>query len=336
MQEDTVRKHVEQPASLPIGGVSLTLPCFFPSISSVKTNLRPVEFLRVLMGLDYPQFLVSAYDLHNSKPKKEQTQMQRLLEEASAQKKAVILDSGTYESYWEKDNSWKLSDFWQCLIFYRYGFAFHFDRREQNTKAKSTKMVVNDIERRVLRDQEKSVNGTVVPIVHAPVSVLPEIVRGVADRLNPVMIAVPERELGHGIIARAETISRIRRLLDKTGVYYPIHLLGTGNPLSILVFVLSGADSFDGLEWCQTAIDHESARLYHFQQREFFGDQSGLSTLTNLPYTQVTLAHNLLFYSKWMKEIQGAAKEGTLQKLARGCLPNTFIENLVRRLADIQ
>ena len=196
-------------------------------------------------------------------------------------------------------------------------------------------MVVNDIERGVLRDQDKSTNGTVVPIVHAPVDVLPEIVRDVADRLNPVMIAVPERELGQGIIARAQTVFKIRTLLDDAGTDCPIHLLGTGNPLSILVYVLSGADSFDGLEWCKTSIDHESARPYHFQQREFFGTQSELSPLSSLPYAQTTLAHNLLFYRKWMKEIQKSAEEGSCRRSPR-LFAHYFHGEFDERLADRQ
>lgn len=43
------------------------------------------------------------------------------------------------------------------------------------------------------------------------------------------MIAVPERELGDGIVARARAVHEIRRSLDSLGFYQPLHLLGCGN-----------------------------------------------------------------------------------------------------------
>ncbi len=46
-----------------VSGKSLPLPCFFPSISSVKVNLEPIEYLRMLVGINYPQFLISAFDI---------------------------------------------------------------------------------------------------------------------------------------------------------------------------------------------------------------------------------------------------------------------------------
>lgn len=54
-----------RPASLLIGQRELPLPVYFPSISSVKTALRPEDYLQVLSSLVVlnGQFLVSAFDL---------------------------------------------------------------------------------------------------------------------------------------------------------------------------------------------------------------------------------------------------------------------------------
>ena len=35
----------------------LPLPCFFPSVSSVKTNLMPVDYVELLGAAAYPLFL---------------------------------------------------------------------------------------------------------------------------------------------------------------------------------------------------------------------------------------------------------------------------------------
>ena len=100
----------------------------------------------------------------------------------------------------------------------------------------------------------------------------------VAEQLFPVLLAVPERALGDGIIARTLSVRRLRQALDKLGFYCPLHLLGTGNPLSIAVYAMAGADSFDGLEWCQTVVDHQTGKLFHFQQWDLFKDQTDWET----------------------------------------------------------
>jgi hypothetical protein len=56
---------VVRPAGLTIGARSLPLPVYFPSISSVKTALRPEDYLQLLSSLGglNGQFLVSTFDL---------------------------------------------------------------------------------------------------------------------------------------------------------------------------------------------------------------------------------------------------------------------------------
>ena len=129
----------------------------------------------------------------------------------------------------------------------------------------------------------------------------------VAEQLFPVLLAVPERALGDGIIARTRTLRRLRKALNELDLYCPLHLLGkTGNPLSIAVYAMAGADSFDGLEWCQTVVDHESGRLFHFQHWDLFKDQTDWGNNGALPYIQSALMHNLDFYRTFMTELREA------------------------------
>ncbi|MCJ7516230.1 MAG: hypothetical protein MUO89_09790 [Dehalococcoidia bacterium] len=322
----------ERKRHIPISGVSLSFPCFFPSISSVKTNLKVLEYLEVLKSVDHPLFLISAYDLHNLGNKRDLTQIKKILEDSVTNGKAVILDSGNYESFWWKDKTWERENFWSYLRSYDYGVAFHFDKRQQKMRPRSAKSIVDEIEKCVIKDQEQAYKGTIIPIVHAPSGLLVEISSGIAEKLNPIMIAIPERELGDGIFARSETVINIRKELNRRDTYYPIHLLGTGNPLSMLIYVICGADSFDGLEWCQTVVDYDTALLYHFQQREFFCLQTNFNS-TSIPYTQATLVHNLLFYRKWMQEIQNSLKNGQIINLAQKHLPKPFYDALMAKLA---
>ena len=333
-RETKIANRIERKFSIPISGSSLTLPCFFPSISSVKTNLPILEYLRILISIQHPLFLISAYDIYNCSNNREHIKINNILRDSVRDGKAVIIDSGNYEGYWIKDKSWDKTRFWSCLKNCDYGFAFHFDKRLQKIKFKSRESIIDEIERSVVQDQRKALKGTIIPIIHSPSEFLPEIAVAVANRLNPVMIAIPERELGEGIIARSSTLAKIRKALDENGLYYPIHLLGTGNPLSMLIFVMCGADSFDGLEWCQTTVNFENALLYHFQQRELFGYQTEFDSL-DIPYTQVTLAHNLEFYRLWMNKIQSCCSSGSIVELAQDYLSKEFIEVLIQVLSEV-
>jgi len=156
-----------------------------------------------------------------------------------------------------------------------------------------------------------------VPIVHGATELLPTAAKKVASELYPVLLAVPERALGEGIVSRIQTVVKIRRALDELGFYCPLHLLGTGNPLSMIVYALAGADSFDGLEWCQTVVDHNSGKLFHFQQWDLFRHQTEWGENEVLPYIQSVLMHNLDFYRKFMDDLRDALKNEVAEDFLR-------------------
>lgn len=301
---------------------SFLLPCYFPSISSIKTNLSPIEYLRVLVTLQYPHFLISAYDIyHSDEPIK--LEMKQLIEKASSNKSVVLLDSGNYESYWWRDSSWIFEKFISVLKNVNSIPAFSFDI--QNSDACNSE-IIEQIQTQVLSEESK--NHNIIPIIHAKGSDIEEIAFELVQLTSSKMIAIPERLLGDGIIQRSKTIARIRRRLNQGNRYIPIHLLGTGNPLSILLYVMCGADCFDGLEWCQTTVDHSTALLYHFQLRELFGSQNEFCEITDFPYSQATLAHNLLFYNNWMDRIRDTLSSGKILEMAKKYFSDVFLSKL--------
>lgn len=326
------RKNFARKIDLGIGGISIPLPCFFPSISSIKTNLSILEYLQVLTALKHPLFLVSAYDLYHCQ-KRDIKKVHELLKKSIAAQKIVLMDSGNYESYWKKDKNWTENKYREILRNIPHHVAFSFDSLVVSNHG--TRNIIRFAEKQVLDGQRYS-SGTVAPIIHSPrTEELPEIISMVVDKLNPFIIAIAERRLGEGIVARAETVYKIRKILNKKKIYYPLHLLGTGNPLSILIYSMCGADSFDGLEWCQTTVDHKTAILHHFQQREFFGKQSIFCGVKGLPYTQATLAHNIQFYTEWMLKVQQGLVDGNISKLANKYIPKPALLLLKQRLPEI-
>ena len=313
-----------------IGGTFFSLPCFFPSISTIKTNLPLLEYLKILTVLKHPLFLISAYDLYDCNTKQLKV-IKRLLENAVNNKQIVLIDSGNYESYWKNDKTWSIERYREILKSIPHQIAFCYDVFKWDIDLHG---IINNIEGEVVKSQSFS-HGTIVPVLHSTKKLLPKIIAKLADRLNPLFIAVPERELGDGILERATNVFKIRKELNKKSQYYPLHLLGTGNPLSILIYSICGADSFDGLEWCQTTVNYDTGLLYHFQQREFFKLDPKLKKISSLPYTQLTLTYNLEFYNKWMNKINKGFLNNNIMEIVDTYLPNQIVALLKKKLPEV-
>lgn len=313
-----------------IGGTFLSLPCFYPSISTIKTNLPLLEYLKILTVLKYPLFLISAYDLYYCN-KKQLKVIKRLLENAVNNNQIVLIDSGNYESYWKNDKTWSIERYSEILKSIPHQIAFCYDVFKWDIDLHG---IIDNIEDEVVKSQSFS-HGTIVPVLHSIKKLLPKIIAKLAARLNPLFVAVPERELGDGILERATNVYKIRKELNKKSQYYPLHLLGTGNPLSILIYSICGADSFDGLEWCQTTVNYDTGLLYHFQQREFFKLDPKLQKISGLPYTQITLVYNLEFYNKWMNKINKGFLNNNIMGVVDSYLPTQMVALLKKKLPEV-
>ena len=307
---------VSRSSTLCIGGTTVPLPCFFPSVSSVKTNLMPVDYIELLDAAAHPLYLVSAYDIATSNPE-HQHRIHSALNRSRTRGSAILMDSGNYECFWKRDLDWKTDRFHMVCGTYEHDLVFCYDNQEP---PKTVEAISEDVVGAVLRDQERSV-GTVVPIIHGPTGLLPAAAQKVANQVCPVLLAVPERALGEGIAARTRNVRRIRQSLDALDFYCPLHLLGTGNPISIIAYAMAGADSFDGLEWCQTVVDHRTAQLFHFQQWDFVREQTEWGSNGILPYIQSALMHNLVFYTTFMRGLQDAVQGHALQEVLGMYLP---------------
>lgn len=299
---------LNRPEHLDIKARQLNLPIYFPSISSVKTNLHPIEYVQALNALSYvnKQFLISAYDLVKS-DNSQRAQLQGELIKARENGVTILMDSGNYESYWKDPMPmWSQKEFHSALRDFPCDIAFGFDEQKPPTNTEQHLKILNE---RYVMDQNAAGDALLVPIVHGNKETLPNICKQFALTQNLIMVAVPERCLGSGVFERANTIQTIRQSLNDTGNYTALHLLGTGNPLSLAIYAISGADSFDGLEWCQTVVDHETCLLHHFSQGDFFRGQTRWGD-EDWPYQLRTLAHNIEFYSDWMNRMDEAFSMG--------------------------
>lgn len=320
------RKRPCRPPSI-VDGV-LTLPSVFFSVSSHETQLEPTDAMQALRVFGATPVLVSAYDLD---PRREPTLLLEELKEYRAAGGFVLLDSGNYEASRLADSQWTVENFAPILQNSTFDRAFAFDVMNPALEAEAC---VEQIVHAVTRDQAHTSNA-VFPIVHAPkmpnggnhLEALPTVIREVSKQLEPELIAVPERELGAGIIARALTVRAIREELGKLPWYQPLHILGTGNPWSIAVLAAAGADTFDGLEWCRVAMDADTERIHHFQHFDFFADQANSSALAaaliqdpSTGFGGKVAFHNLNYFRDFTRLMQQMFADNAVEAFLAGLL----------------
>lgn len=289
------------------------LPSLFMSVSSHETQLIPEEAVEALRVFNASTILVSAFDLvRQRKPQKMITELKRYKENGGF----VLIDSGNYEKSRLSAKHWKPSQFQEALENAPHDWVFAFD----NLKTKhDPNAAIEEILTGIERDKNYT-NAPILPIVHAPakrtsgykLETLPYVVSKVAAELEPPVIAIPERELGAGLIERARTVKAVRDELSNLPYYQPLHILGTGNPWSIALLAAAGADTFDGLEWCRFAIDRDKEKIHHFQHFDFFVNQSASQPFVNealadpnVGYAGKVAFHNLDYFAEFMTMLRG-------------------------------
>jgi hypothetical protein len=320
------RAKPRRPLSIADGKVPL--PALFFSVSSHETQLVPPDALKALRVFGAPNILISAYDMvARRKP-------QALLRELAEYRKSggfVLVDSGNYEASRLGTRRWKAADLKEALAQAPHDGAFCFDVLNPRHSADRA---VEEIIEAVERDQTFT-SAPVLPIVHAPklerggykLDHIPKIIRQIADRLEPLLIAIPERELGAGLIARAKTVRSIREELNRLPYYQPLHLLGTGNPWSIAVLAAAGADTFDGLEWCRIVVDPELERIHHFQHFDLFVEQAARSPFVRaalndpgIEFPGKVAFHNLDYFTSFLKIMREMFAEDAIEAFVVGLI----------------
>src|SRR5690242_15258960 len=238
-----------RPQLFELGEKRLSLPAYFPSISSLKTALSPVDYVRVLNSLadTNRQFLFSAFDAGRLAAQHAK-EFRQGLEAANQRGSIVMMDSGNYEAFWTHPNpAWTRSEYHAVMGNTPFDLAFTFDNQRPPPKASD---YLAELSKDYGRDEAAAKAALVVPIVHGTPASLPELCASLARTEKLRMVAVPERCLGHHISERVATAANIRKALNSLPGYVCLHLLGTGNPFSLLLFSAAGADTYDGLEWC--------------------------------------------------------------------------------------
>ena len=269
-------------------------PYLFHSTSSFNTKLNPENAFKILnlfgqgSFLDQnthsqPMALVSAYDLSNCTGKSCENNAGLISQmmEFHDNDGFIMIDSGNYESSRMDDKGWSHEKFGEALQNVPHDWVLSFDYKMGTDKQTHAITDFESIAEGIERDRGYT-DKPIIPIIHATenelvgydATTLPLLVLKLVKEIDPPMVAIPERELGAGLCEAVLSVQAIRQALGEHTHYIPIHILGTGNPLSIALYVSAGADSFDGLEWCRYCLDDRALLLHHYQHFEFFQQQA--------------------------------------------------------------
>lgn len=347
----------------------LKFPAIFNSTSSFETKLKTSEAFEVLVQFgagqagskltqSVPTALVSAYDLleDNCETEDDLTSLSELKDLIVTYRKMggfVLIDSGNYEAARLGDKSWSREKFGRALNDVEHDWVFSFDYGEENETGDRNPITDKQEILAGLSKDQQFTGHPIIPILHAPeqlggghdLSDLPEIAMEIAKSTNPPMIAIPERELGPGLLESTKTVMRIREALNQLPNYQRIHILGTGSPWSIAIYSAAGADSFDGLEWCRMVIDRTSGQWFHNQHFCLLSHQKSdaISEVTSFAFSEESgveygghiAFHNLDFLSEFACDLRKYANKNELRAFVNVWLRDKTLTNLNTELPDL-
>lgn len=226
----------------------------------------------------------------------------------------VFIDSGNYESFRYDVKDWWTEDRFLEIVSKlnkKYNY-FTFDKYEWFSKVDTSITKISQSIEKLLSMGVGIEN--IIPVLHINGVVdlrsqgnLKKIVNAIFTTYKIKYISIPERDIGTGIFNRIRFINNFKRNVREINSDIKIHLLGTGNPLSMLLLRRFGVDTCDGLEWCRQSIDSESALLFHPQHYDFFkdnlvdADRKILEILKNdsFNYNLRIVLHNACFMKYW-------------------------------------
>ncbi|MBU7030159.1 MAG: hypothetical protein HXS48_24715 [Theionarchaea archaeon] len=327
-----IDREYERSFKIEINRKVINTPFFFPAISSIKTNLKIEEYTELIQKIGYPSFLISSYDIFHADAM-EKNNLIEIVSQSTDGEITTLLDSGHYEAFWYHDTEWSFENLESILDKITVDLCFSFDNVFDDTE--NLEQHIKDTITNTAKTAGIQKSGTTIPLIHSDPKSFPKVIHDVIEGINPEIIGVPERELGLSIFERAAMVKRIRDELDKTNQQIPLHLLGTGNPISILIYSICGADMFDGLEWCKTVAIPKTGHLFHFVQKELIDCNCTACKIKDIPYHTQTMAHNLVFYGEFVEKIQESIKNEEIDRILNDYLEQKHKEK-IKKIAGLK
>jgi hypothetical protein len=275
-----------------IDSINQETPLLIPSFSSFLDEKIGCVHERLRNRIPLVS-LVSAYDLAHNLIDKEKIWVSDV----------VVIDSGNYE-YSNLCNSilrksWCLEDY-TALI--------------HSLKPLSKVIIINfdekiklDLQMSHAKTLFKSLDSYAKCFLYRPLSGcfrIDEYVSRIDQLAEFDILGITEKELGRSIAERCKNLVKLRQTLDRNEMELPIHVFGCIDPISVLLFFLSGADMFDGTNWLKLSFDNNLA-IYPNNSAVISGawDSSDISLLEQIWVENLRKIANLIFnMKKYTKE----------------------------------
>jgi queuine/archaeosine tRNA-ribosyltransferase len=303
----------------------ISTPIFFPSISSYGLKI-PIEFTsNIIQITSFPRVLISSYDLI-----KDFTQPERNFSfiYGYMNNNILFIDSGCYESINLKDNSWNFDTYINVVKSKSFDIYTTYDVYPKPTQSSSIHITntLDIINKSKINDDTK----LMMPILHENsqenLLILLKAILSSSDKINA--IAFSEKDLGFNILTILDTISKIKQILNDYDKKILLHILGCGDPKSIILYTYFGADSFDSRDWAKRAMNPDSLLTYQMSQLDIFDCKCNACSTKNLNEVDKLLLHNLLFYESFMSELRDwIIKDSLVEQLTNFFKPE-FIEKV--------
>ncbi len=320
----------------------LVTPSYFPAVSGASKGSRPLDLIRLITDSGYPRVLLSAYDVSRLAPK-QKSWVTRELHRYRGDAGCVFLDCGVFESYWLRDSRWGFTKYAKVVREVESDFYAAFDGAVHLPSTGA--LAVGFSSDQVLRSISLSGTSRCVLIAHgiSPKRLLNAVIsiselamkaNANASRPPPVVVAIPERECGANVVERAGTIAAIRRSLDKRSAPALLHILGCGHPLSMAAYCSAGADTFDSIDWCSTAVDWRTFSMTDFGLLGTTGCPCRVCARFPADTLQKGLLHNLLYYQTFSVRLQSMIRDGTLKDFlleTLGSSASRSLSNIIRK-----
>jgi hypothetical protein len=265
------------------GAVIFRTPLLIPSFSS-KGFREMKKIIRVMSEFITEAVLVSAYDIH----------YKLLAPQQLTFPSVIFLDSGGYEARVEHDLS---EAYGQDYKPKKWTVKDHREVLANWQSAVPTIIISYDSPRRhsaidhqvaaALKVKHKFPNffhEFLVKPEHKGDLIEPSAVEKIVKSLKEFsIIGFTEHELDHRIIGRMEKLAKIRTILDGNAISGPIHVFGSLDSLSTVLYFLSGAEIFDGLTWLRFGF-HNGQTIYRQNYGAIRGENGILKNARELSH----------------------------------------------------
>ncbi len=239
-------------------GEIIETPLFIPSFSSkgftINDNGKSEIIYPMMVATEFLTecMLISAYDIHNGYlPEIEKFVCTPI----------TFIDSGGYEtssSYdfpeTRKDNriikAWELNDYEQIIKCWPKRFPAVIVSYDRSSSRIPLKDQIIDA-KKLFENKGHFLNDFLIkPETNVQNYIqIDNIIQNIRLLNGFNIIGLTEKELGNSILNRMENIYKIRQALDCNGVVAPIHVFGSLDPITSILYFISGAEIFDGLTW---------------------------------------------------------------------------------------